>query len=149
MHWVKNDELIGLSCCFTSSKQQQQHTEALFCVPLSLRDAAALKHIRVWNRLHACDLNPSPSSWLLTQNHTGGKLLQQNERRDRVQDRFDFTPGPGARSGLATNRTGSLAFPSSSVFFTPTLGGRLLRSKSQVFMKRCPPRSWCLMTSSS
>lgn len=83
---------------------------------------------QLWNTLLretvcVCDLNSNHSSWLLTQNSAHGKLLERNEKSDRVQDRFDFTPGPGVGFVLATNRTETLAFPSSAVLFIPTFGG--------------------------
>ncbi|KAI4819213.1 hypothetical protein KUCAC02_004470, partial [Chaenocephalus aceratus] len=43
-------------------------------------------------------------------NSAHGNLPMQNEKRDRVQDRFDFTPEPGVGFVLATNRTGAPAF---------------------------------------
>lgn len=86
-------------------------------------DATALKHIIVWNCLRVCDLNSNHSFWLLTQNSIHGKLPKRNEKSNRVHDRFDFTPGPGVGSVLATNRTGAPAFPSSAVLFIPTFAG--------------------------
>lgn len=83
-------------------------------------------------------LDPSSnhSPQLLTQNSAHGKLPKQNERRDRVQDRFDFTPGPGVDFVLATNRVGAPTSPSRLRLFIPTLRGcvtaLLLMLKSEV-----------------
>lgn len=88
--------------------------------------APVMQHL--WNTLLretvcVCDLNSNHSSWLLTQNSAHGKLPERNEKSDRVQDRFDFTPEPGVGFVLAANRTETLAFPSSAVLFIPTFGG--------------------------
>lgn len=102
-------------------------------------DATALKHIIVWNCLCVCDLNSNHSFWLLTQNSIHGKLPKRNEKSNRVHDRFDFTPGPGVGSVLATNRTGAPTFPSSAVLFIPTFAGCVT---TQYLNQKCI-RIWC------
>ena len=111
---------------------------------------------QLWNTLLCetvcvCDLNSNHSSRLLTQNSADGKLPRWNEKSDRVQDRFDFTPGPGVGFVLATNRTGAPAFHPALYYLYPPLEAAWQRNCYRLNQKctrrnvhTTPCKAWCL-----